>query len=322
MAATADPISVSTSLGARETIDLASKTLNLQRLETPQVSLQQCATKYGPQLLRNLFEKLSLRHAESTFEEINLSDNAIGDEGAVYLQMGLEGNTSLKKLYLPRSRMGPQGFGAIGRLLADLPSLEEVVLSGNACPVGSDSQAEVAMMRLSTGLGKCRNLKSLCLANIRLGDRGVEILCEGPLRTHPSLEHLSLQYNRLEAASAVCLSDMLASNTVLNFLDLSGNTLGTEGAEHMVHGLKKNKGHLRRLGLQMNELKLQGVQALSEYFVSMDGQSLEYLDLRHNQVRYHGLVELREKLGKPMSGPEGWMLLFDGNSRQLLINAH
>eukprot|EP00403_Amphidinium_massartii_P039962 CAMPEP_0178436090 /NCGR_PEP_ID=MMETSP0689_2-20121128/34262_1 /TAXON_ID=160604 /ORGANISM="Amphidinium massartii, Strain CS-259" /LENGTH=322 /DNA_ID=CAMNT_0020058179 /DNA_START=37 /DNA_END=1005 /DNA_ORIENTATION=+ len=322
MAATADPISVSTSLGARETIDLASKTLNLQRLETPQVSIHQCATKFGPQLLRNLFEKLSLRHSESSFEEINLSDNAIGDEGAVYLQMGLEGNTSLKTLLLPRTGLGPQGFSAVGRLLADLPNLEMTVLSGNSCPVGSDTNAEVAMMRLSTGLGKNKSLKSLCLANIRLGDRGVEILCEGPLRTHPTLEHLSLQYNRLEAASGAHISEMLSTNTTLNFLDLSGNTLGIAGAEALVHGLKKNKGHLRRLGLQMNEMKLQGVQALSEYFVSIDGQSLEYLDLRHNQVRYHGLVELREKLGKPMDGPEGWMLLFDGNSRQLLINAH
>mmetsp|Transcript_15685 Transcript_15685/g.28539 ORF Transcript_15685/g.28539 Transcript_15685/m.28539 type:complete len:323 (+) Transcript_15685:105-1073(+) len=322
MAAVADPISVSTSLGARETIDLASKSLNLQRLETPQVSIHQCATKFGPQLLRNLFEKLALRHADSTFEEINLSDNAIGDEGAVYLQMGLEGNASLKRLLLPRTSMGPEGFSAVGRLIADLPSLELAVLSGNSCPVGHDTHAEVAMMRLSTGLGKNKTLKSLSLANIRLGDRGVEILCEGPLRSHPSLEHLSLQYNRLEAHSAVYISDMLASNTTLNFLDLSGNTLGVKGAHALMPGLKKNKGHLRRLGLQMNELKLEGVQTLAEHFVSYDGQCLEYLDLRHNQVRYHGLVELREKLGKPMEGPEGWMLLFDEDTRQLLINAH
>mmetsp|Transcript_21537 Transcript_21537/g.39509 ORF Transcript_21537/g.39509 Transcript_21537/m.39509 type:complete len:323 (-) Transcript_21537:77-1045(-) len=322
MAATADPISVSTSLGGRETIDLAGKSLNLQRLETPQVSIHQCATKYGPQLLRNLFEKLSWRHAESTFEEINLSDNAIGDEGAGYLRMGLEGNTSLKRLLLPRTSMGPDGFSAMGRLLADLPNLELAVFSGNSCPVEHDASAEVAMMRLSNGLGKSRSLKSLSLANIRLGDRGVEVLCEGPLQSHPSLEHLSLQYNRLNAASATHISHMLATNTTLNFLDLSGNTLGVHGAVALLPGLKKNKGHLRRLALQMNELKLDGVQALSEHFISLEGQALEYLDLRHNQVRYHHLVELRNKLGKPMDGPEGWMLLFDGDTRQLLVNAH
>ena len=322
MAAVADPISVSTSLGARETIDLASRALNLQKLETPQVSIHQCATKYGPQLVRNLFEKLALRNAESPFEEINLSDNCIGDEGAVYLQMGLEGNQSLKRLLLPRSGMGAEGMKAMGRLLADLPCLELAVFSGNSCPASSQESAEVAISRLSKGIAKNKSLKSLSLADLRLGDHGVELLCDG-LHHHPSLEHLSLQYNRLEAQCALPICEMLSSNTVLTYLDLSGNSLGIEGAETLAHGLKKTKGHLRRLGLQMNEMKFCGVKALTEHFMSSEGQSLEYLDLRHNQVKYEGVVELREKLGKPMdTTAEGWMLLFDGDTRQLLINAH
>mmetsp|Transcript_77407 Transcript_77407/g.215151 ORF Transcript_77407/g.215151 Transcript_77407/m.215151 type:complete len:318 (+) Transcript_77407:87-1040(+) len=315
-AAVANPVSVPTGLGAREVVDLASTKLNFQRLENPQTSIHQCGTKYGSQVVRSIFEKLRERDLAPTFEELNLSDNKIGDEGALFLEKGFAGSNSLKKLILPRANVGAEGFKAIGRLLADNTSIEEVVLSSNIC------DAEGLQGDFSAGLSKNKTLKSLYLGVCRLGDKGIEPLCTGPMRQHPTLEHLSLTYNRLEAPCVTYLSDMLSHNTALRYLDLSGNSLGPSGAEALVQGLKANKRKLEKLSVAQNVIRLPGARALAMFFLSPDGQHMQFMDLRHNSVTYKGMIELRKEVGKPMddSSEDGWLLLY--GERQLFLNAH
>jgi len=315
-----DPISIPTALGAREVLDVGTSALNLQKIENPQASLHQCASRYGSQAVRSIFEKLEQKDAVVAFEELNLSDNNIGDDGAAWLMKGLTGTTSsgaqvgknLKVLLMPRARMGTAGMKAMGGLIGASESLENVILSSNIC------DAAGVEGEFCSGLAKNRSIKSLCLAACRLGDRGVSLLADGPLRVHPALEHVSLQYNRLGADAAKSLAGMLAANQALRFLDLSGNSIGPEGALALVGGLKKNRGRLQRLSVSQNEILLEGAQALCRHFMSGEGKSLVYVDLRHNGVPYPGMVSLRAELGRPMDGPEGWMLLFD--DRQLLLN--
>jgi hypothetical protein len=306
------PVSVPTGLGNREVIDCGYPSLHLQKLENPQASLYQCSTRYGAQTIRSIFEKLEERSAVSTFEEINLSDNLIKDEGAEWLASGLKDNKALKKLLLPRCGMKAEGFQHIGALLGNSTTVENVILSGNHCDAKGVEGA------FSAGLGKNKSVKSLCLAECRLLDAGVVSLCEGPLKSHPTLEHVSFTYNRLEVAAAKALAKMLATNQALRFLDLGGNTLGPEGAEALVQGMKDNKSRLTKLSVSTCEIRAKGAQAMCDHFMSKEGSKMDYMDLRHNLVNYADICKIREKLGKPMSGPEGWMLLFGG--RQLLLN--
>jgi len=315
-----EPISVPTALGAREVLDIGSVALNLQHLEEPKTSIHQCASRFGAQAVRALFEKLAEKDKVSNFEEVNLSDNNIGDEGAQWLLAGLTAKTSngdsvgknLKVLLLPRARMGSLGMQAIGGVIGASSSLENVVLSSNIC------DADGVKGEFSAGLAKNKSVKSLCLAACRLGDDGVSQLCNGPLRSHPTLEHISLAYNRLESGAAQSLASALAVNQALRFLDLSGNTLGPQGAEVLVEGLKKNGRRLRQISVAQNEIKHQGAKAFCDFFMSAAGKNLIFCDLRHNAVPYKAMVQLREELGRPMSGPEGWMLVF--GERQLLVN--
>eukprot|EP00930_Biecheleria_cincta_P067194 TRINITY_DN5362_c0_g1_i1.p1 TRINITY_DN5362_c0_g1~~TRINITY_DN5362_c0_g1_i1.p1 ORF type:complete len:355 (-),score=64.27 TRINITY_DN5362_c0_g1_i1:191-1129(-) len=310
------PVSLPTSAGTRETLDLGYPVLNLQKLEDPKVSIHQCAQKYGSQAIRSIFEKLQERSSLPSFEEINLSDNIIGDEGAKFLQEGLSGNAKLKRLLLPRAQVRSAGFQAIGGLIGSLPSLEMLVLSGNI------ADAEGVCDEFRKGLSINKSLKSLCLAACRLGDQGVTSLCDGPLKTHSSLSHLSLNYNRLEDAACASIVKMLAVNKTLEYLELCGNSIGPAGAESLVKGLIANKGKLRRLGLGQNSIRLRGAKALCAHFMSSQGQHLEFLDLRHNCVTYPGVVEIRQMLGKPLDDDEhnkGWMLNF--GERQLMLNA-
>jgi len=315
-----EPISIPTDLGAREVLDVGVSVLNLQKIENPQTSLHQCASRYGAQAVRSVFEKLALKDKVSAFEELNLSDNNIGDEGAQWLLQGLTGTTAsgeqvgknLKVLLMPRARMGTAGMKAMGGIIGASNKLENVILSSNIC------DAEGVEGEFCAGLAKNKSVKSLCLAACRLGDQGVAHLAAGPLKSHPTLEHVSLQYNRLEAAAAKSLAQMLATNQALRCLDICGNSIGTEGALALVEGLKKNKSRLTRIAVAQNEIQLAGAKAFCQHFMSSAGSKIEYMDLRHNAVPYPGMVQLRKELGKPLDGPEGWMLLFNG--RQLLLN--
>jgi len=310
------PCHIPTDRGARELVDLGAPVINFQRLENPQTSLHQCGTMWGTQVVRSIFEKLKERDLKPAFTQLNLSDNKIGDEGARFLAEGLKGSSTIKQLLLPRTDMKPGAFKHLGALLAENSSIEEAVLSGNtADPIGMQDG-------FAAGLAKNKTLRSLYLSACRIQDAGCEELCKDALKVHPKLEHCSLLYNRLQAPSVKFINDVLAVNKALRYLDLSGNSLGPEGAQALVTGLKKNKGKLLKLGMAQNEINLSGCRALSKFFLSPEGKHMEFMDLRHNLVTYMGMVELRGEIGRPLdeNSEEGWLLLF--GTRQLFLNAH
>jgi len=307
--AAADVVSVSTSLGNRELIALDSR-LDLQKLESPQVSLFQCAQRFGPQTIRRLFEKIAERQQDSPFEELNLQDNNLGDEGALYLRKGLAGSR-VRRLILLRANVGAAGFAEMGKLLADAPLLEELLLGGNEA--GPEALGE----DFCAGLAQNASIRSLVLSHNRLCDSGIVSLCKGPLRSHPSLEHIGLSYNRLGVPAIRLLNEVLAKNRELKHLDLGGNSLGEEGAELLVEGLKKNGGRIQKLNVDRNSLQLRGALAFTRFFGSTAGESLVYLDVRHNRIGQRGCVQIRKELGRP---EDGCTLMFDNGDRQLLIS--
>jgi len=315
-----EPISIPTALGDREILDVGVSKLNLQKIDNPQKSLHACASRYGSQTIRSIFEKMEQKDMVSKFEELTLADNNIGDDGCEWLLQGLTAKTTagktvgenLKVLNMPRARFGTPGMKSIGNLIGASNSLENVIVSSNIC------DAAGVQGEFCAGLTKNKSIKSLCLAACRLGDAGIASLAEGPLKSHPKLEHLSVQYNRLEAAAAKSLAGMLAVNQALRYLDISGNSIGAEGALALVDGIKKNKGRLQRLSVSQNEIQTEGVKAFTKLFMSPEGKALIFLDLRHNNLPYKDMVVIRQELGKPMEGPEGWMLLF--GERQLMMN--
>lgn len=309
------PVSVPTSAGTREGLDIGYPVLNLQKLENPQVSIHACKQKYGSDAVRNIFTKLGERGAPAVFEEINLSDVALGDDGAQFLSDGLSGNTSLKTLLMPRAEVRSTGFQAIGQLLGTLPNLEILVLSGNLGDPASGGEIDL-------GLSKNKSLKSICLAACRLQNTGVKKLCDGSLRQHPRLEHISLNYNRLEDEVCASVAQMLAVNSTLEYLELCGNSIGVDGARELLKGLAANAGFLKRLGLAQNNLRLPGSKLMCQYFVSSAGKHLQYLDLRHNITTFQGHLELRKMMNMPYEDDEtnkGWMMNF--GERQLMLNA-
>lgn len=319
MAAAVAPVlvSVPTSGGTREVLDLASPALNWQQLENPQVSILQCGLKYGPQAVRSMFERMGEQERSSTFAEINMSDNRIGDEGAAYLAQGLHGNEHLRRLLLPRTGITAEGVKALGPLLAAVPALEVLILSGNYCGEEGVSGLDAdgfSGVSFTDGLKANESLRSLCVADCRLGDGGAAAL-QAVAAAHATLEHLSLAYNRL--SSSVVPKLPLAPTGALTFLDLSGNSLGPEGAVTLAKELKKQKSKLTKLSVAQNMIKTEGAKALALHFTNPDGEALEFLDLRHNAVGYRGVREIQQALGRSDS-EDTWLMAF--GSRQLFLS--
>lgn len=308
-----------TSGGVRKSIDIGANLLDLQsggHIEAPNATLNEVGNRNGPQLLSSIFQNQELRGLKCNFEEINLSDNYIGDEGAAHLLNGLGKATacSVKKLFCQRAKISAAGFGSLGKLLAQNDSIEEMVLDGNPCgKAGLDGD-------FSAGLARNKTLRSLRLGKCRLGNEGVAALCAEPLKVHPRLEHLELMYNRIDVNGAKLFSSVFAAGTALRYLDLSYNALGPDGAVALAEGLKAGKGQLEKLSVACNMIKFEGTKALALYFNSPQGRNMEYLDLRFNILGHRGFQQMRQLLGRSMQEEECWLLMF--GTRQLFMNGH
>ena len=77
----------------------------------------------------------------NTLQELDLTDNNTGPEGAVALGRALEFNKILQRLYLRVNNIGPEGAVAIGRALEFNNTLQELDLSYNN--IGNDGAVAI-----------------------------------------------------------------------------------------------------------------------------------------------------------------------------------
>lgn len=87
-----------------------------------------------------------------------------------------------------------------------------------------------------------------------------------------SITKIHLQRTGLSPNLAVQLADFLEVNTTIVELDLTGNPIGSHGAECIATSLRKNKS-LERLILSDCSLKSDAVAPWSEFFVQRSNDS-------------------------------------------------
>lgn len=81
------------------------------------------------------------------------------------------------------------------------------------------------------------------------------------------------------------ISQVLKTNKVLTFLNISGNAIGNEGLLSLVSGLKGNK-ILEFLGIANNDISFNGIQALMEVIPST---IIKDLDISMNPLNNQGI---------------------------------
>ena len=170
---------------------------------------------------------------EAGAEAINLDWKNVEDAGAETLAAALARNTTLKKLFLARDRIGPGGAQALAAALDNNATLTELSMYEN------DIGAKGAVA-LAAALGKNTALATLDLSENSIGVQGALALVAA-LDTNATLTSLTLERSHIGAAGARALAAALDTNHTLRMLYLLGDGVDTAITNLVADRLRVNK---------------------------------------------------------------------------------
>jgi hypothetical protein len=154
--------------------------------------------------------------SNNTLQELVLSNNNIGPDGAVALGRALESNNTLQRLYLGNNNIGPEGAVALGRALESNNTLQELYLRNN-----------------------------------NIGPEGAVALGRA-LESNNTLQELSLNWNNIGPEGAIALGRALEFNNTLQILNLYNNNIGNDGAVAIIGGIARNNINTRLSELSLS----------------------------------------------------------------------
>nr|XP_023483924.1 leucine-rich repeat-containing protein 74A isoform X1 [Equus caballus] len=225
-------------------------------------------------------------------QELNLSDNDLGLEGARIISEFLQRNTSsLSNLQLSGLAFSMAGCfkGETGRagIREGKAALVWRASPTPTFPPGNNFKDEAAEL-LSQALSSDYRIKSLDLSHNQFSDKGGEHLGQ-MLALNVGLQSLDLSWNHFYTRGAVALCNGLRTNVTLKKLDVSMNGFGNEGATALGDVLRLNNS-LAYLDVSGNDISNEGVSKISRGLELND--SLKVLKLFLNPMSMDGAVLL------------------------------
>ncbi|MCC7290454.1 MAG: hypothetical protein IT449_00165 [Phycisphaerales bacterium] len=214
---------------------------------------------------------------------LDLSENAIGDQGTDELAVIASGAGGLRELLLRRN--GITAHGAKALAAAHWPELTLLILEDNRI-----GDAGAATLGTSDGIPK---LRDLWLSGNDIGSAGAEVLASARARW-TMLSHLDLSYNRIDNAGALALMSAACKEpwaSVLVSLGLVGNPIDVLPAEVLQSGgVRELRSYAEDLARGESRLYALKVMLLGE---GRTGKT----HLRHrlfgHDVKYHNPGELQ-----------------------------
>ena len=187
--------------------------------------------------------------ASKTLQDVSITYNGIEDGQLVDIIVALSTHPHLKTLKLYRNQMGRNTCMA----LATLVQWTATELSG------------------------------LCLGDNAIGDEGIELLAPA-LAKSTLLKTLSLSRNGISSKGIESLSTLLkSSNCKLEFVGLSGNQIGDDGAKILASSLANNVS-LESLGLAGTNITNEGWTAFANLLC--DSSSVHKTYLSNHTLKY------------------------------------
>uniref|UniRef100_A0A2K5DXY4 Leucine rich repeat containing 74A n=1 Tax=Aotus nancymaae TaxID=37293 RepID=A0A2K5DXY4_AOTNA len=204
-------------------------------------------------------------------QEMNISNNQLGLEGARIISDFLETNTSsIWNLELSGNDFKEESAALLCQVLSSNYRIKKLDLSHNQF---SDVGGEHLGQMLATNVG----LTSLDLSWNHFHTRGAVALCNG-LRGNVTLTKLDLSMNGLGNEGALALGEVLRLNSCLVHLDVSGNDISNEGASKISKGLESNES-LKVLKLFLNPISVDGALLLILSIKRNPKSRMEELDI-------------------------------------------
>ncbi|ELK01078.1 hypothetical protein PAL_GLEAN10020677 [Pteropus alecto] len=218
--------------------------------------------------------------SNTTVITLELADNCIMDEGVLSLVEMLQENYYLQEMNISDNALGLEGARIISEFLKrNTSSLVNLQLSGNNF---KDEAAELFSQALSANY----RIKAVDLSHNQFSDKGGEYLGQ-MLALNVGLLSLNLSWNHFCTRGAVALCSGLRTNVTLKTLDLSMNGFGNEGAAALGDVLRLNS-FLAHLDVSSNNIGSEGISKISkglELFlnpINMDGAVLLILSIKKN----------------------------------------
>jgi len=224
----------------------------------------------------------------SRLEELWLSDNPIGNCGAVEVIKSLCGS-GVKQLYLDNTGIGGADCEALSKLLQSTHSLEWLHIHKNS--LSSESVGSII-----TGLSDNNSLTVLDISNSHFSMANTLHL-SSLLKEHSkcTLTLLEVGDCHISSGGAVELATALCKNTTLRALILSGNPIGehVEGVSAIATLIIENKS-LTKLGL--GDCHISGQSAGELAAALYKNSTLEILDLDCNPISVEGAYSMSDML--------------------------
>ncbi|XP_054828523.1 ribonuclease inhibitor isoform X2 [Eublepharis macularius] len=234
-----------------------------QGLLDPNCQLQKLQLEYCELSARNTEALSAALRTKTSLNELNLSNNKLGDAAVKQLCEGvLDANCNLQSLQLENCRITASSCGDLGTVLSTKPSLKE-----------------------------------LCIGENKIGDAGAAHLCKGLLNPNCKLEKLWLWECDLSAACCKELAHVIATKETLKEMSLIGNNLKDEGMEYLCQGLKDPKAALQSLWLR--ECGLTAACCKSVGSVLSKNGSFKELHIGGNNLQDEGVAQICEGLMNP-----------------------
>ncbi|XP_066129746.1 leucine-rich repeat-containing protein 74A isoform X1 [Saccopteryx bilineata] len=220
--------------------------------------------------------------SNTTLITLELADNCIMEEGILSLVQMMRENYYLQEMNVSDNALGLEGARIISQFLQkNYSSLLKLQLSGNNF---KDESAELLCQALSANY----LIKEMDLSHNHFSDKGGEVLGQ-MLALNVGLLSLDLSWNNFRSQAAVALCTGLRANVTLKKLDVSMNGFGNEGAAALAEVLRLN-GFLAYLDVSSNDISNDGVSKISKGLEF--NESLKVLKLFRNPISMDGAMLL------------------------------
>jgi Ran GTPase-activating protein (RanGAP) involved in mRNA processing and transport len=218
---------------------------------------------------------------------LNLSDNGIGEGGAVSLAEVLSQCPYLFHLDLQNNRIEAEGARRLSGVLGQCRALSYLDLDSNA--IGAEGAGSVFQL-----LVDCPRLSCLKMPNNGIGAEGAGMIARVLKGLQiPALSHLNLSDNGIGGEGARTLAEVLMHCPALCHLSLGSNWIGDEGVGRLAEVMSQCPV-LSHLELQNNSIGVEGAATLARVLPLCS--ALSHLNLADNVLGDEGLIMLFEAL--------------------------
>jgi len=246
----------------------------------------------GPLELRVQNERASEREeslrrllSDSVFE-LDLRDCRLGQAAETAALFGtLPTNDTLAWLYLSNNDVGDHGAVALGEALRVNRTLKFLYADAN-------SISTTGALALSEALRMNKTLLLLSLTGNEIDSVGMTALAEA-LCLNSALQTLDIQSNHIGSDGAVALAEVLRVNETLMELGIGNNCIDDDGVDALCEALFENST-LTKLVLCCNDFGYEGVAALGA--VLRVNETLWWLDAQYNDIGDDGAAALGQAL--------------------------